>query len=366
MNSVPLYQMIHDYFLNKIIDGTLKENDKIPTEKELMEEFNVSRITVKNAINQLAKAGYVVRIPGRGTFVGSTKAPVELIQQRESRKLIGVILCDVDYTFGVELLKSLEAEVEKQGYHLVFKRSHESRESEMEAINELIQIGVEGIIIQAVHGEFYSNSILRLHLEGFPVVFVDRHMEKTSVPFVSTNNEGASAEITKRLIKAGYKNIAFMSAKPTGTTTLEQRYQGFRDVYHEYGKYDVLNLETPVTRRKTSNLVLSDLEKIEKKLLEYPEIDCIFAGEMYVAKLAKRVLKEIHKSVPEDIGIVTFDTDTSSSKHAYYTHIRQNETKMGSEAIRLLVKSIEGTLEETKRRIYVNAGIYVGKSTRKI
>ncbi|UMV47893.1 GntR family transcriptional regulator [Paenibacillus macerans] len=67
---VPLYMQIQQHFKDLIQQGQLKENDKIPSEKELMEQFDVSRITVANALTQLAKDGWIYRIPGRGSFVG--------------------------------------------------------------------------------------------------------------------------------------------------------------------------------------------------------------------------------------------------------------------------------------------------------
>ncbi|EDW4537564.1 winged helix-turn-helix transcriptional regulator, partial [Salmonella enterica subsp. enterica] len=65
----PLYMQIQQHFKDMILQGRLRENDKIPSEKELMEQFDVSRITVANALMQLAKDGWIYRIPGRGSFV---------------------------------------------------------------------------------------------------------------------------------------------------------------------------------------------------------------------------------------------------------------------------------------------------------
>lgn len=55
----PLYMQIQQYFKDMIAQEKLKENDRIPSEKELMEQFDVSRITVANALVQLAKEGWI-------------------------------------------------------------------------------------------------------------------------------------------------------------------------------------------------------------------------------------------------------------------------------------------------------------------
>ena len=69
--------------------------------------------------------------------------------------------------------------------------------------------------------------------------------------------------MTKRLMHAGYKNIAFVSSDPKGTSSLEKRFEGFKDVYHKK-ETNILDLETPTTRVKTKENVTADLDKIKK------------------------------------------------------------------------------------------------------
>lgn len=360
MKNIPLYQQIYNYFYERIKTGVLKANDQIPTEKELMDQFLVSRITVKNAINKLNKDGYVTRIPGKGTFVNAEVNISNGVLPK--KKLIGLVLCDIDYTFGIEILTSIETELTHMGYHMIFKRTYESKESELQALKDLITLGVEGIIIQTVHGEIYSDDVLRIYLSGFPIVFIDRHMEKTSVPVVTTNNYQAARSMTKRLMLAGYKNIAFVSSDPKGTSSLEKRFEGFKDVYHKK-ETNILDLETPTTRVKTKENVTADLDKIKKLFERHPDIDCIFAAEMFVAQLSKTALKQMGLRTPQDVGIVTFDTDTLNSKHAYFTHIKQNQVKMGKEAVQILTSSINRRETQRHKKVYIDADIFIGKTT---
>lgn len=363
MKNIPLYQQIYNYYHERIKTGVLKMNDQIPTEKELMEKFFVSRITAKNAINKLQEDGYVTRIPGKGTFVNAEFHIQNGVLPK--KKLIGLVLCDIDYTFGISLLTSIEAELSKKGYHMIFKRTYESKEIELQALKDLITLGVEGIIIQKVHGEIYRDEMLRIYLSGFPIVFIDRHMEKTSVPIVTSNNRSASKNMTERLLNAGYKNIAFISSDPNGTSSLGKRYEGFKDVYTKHD-YSVLDLETPTTRTKNKENITRDLDKIKRLIMDHPEIDCIFASEMFVAQLSKRALKQLGLKVPDDIGIVTFDTDTLSSKHAYFTHIKQNQEEMGREAVALLTSGITRRETQANKKVYIDTEIYIGKTTRDI
>ncbi len=71
----PLYHQIYVLIRDKILSGSYANGELIPTEKELEKTFNVSRITVKRALDELAQEGLVSRQRGRGTLV-TYHAPV--------------------------------------------------------------------------------------------------------------------------------------------------------------------------------------------------------------------------------------------------------------------------------------------------
>lgn len=70
----PLYNQIRDYLLEKIADGTYPPHSQIPSENDLGELFNVSRITVRQALTQLQQEGFIFKIHGKGSFVSKPKA----------------------------------------------------------------------------------------------------------------------------------------------------------------------------------------------------------------------------------------------------------------------------------------------------
>jgi len=66
---VPLYQQIKNLLLERMDHGDLSAGDLIPSEKQLGTAFEVSRLTVRQALYELRMEGYIVREKGRGTFV---------------------------------------------------------------------------------------------------------------------------------------------------------------------------------------------------------------------------------------------------------------------------------------------------------
>ncbi len=80
--KIPKYKKIKDDILNNIAIGHYKKNDIIPTELELANKYNVSRVTVRRATDSLVAQGILYRTPGVGTFVA--KIPTQKIATLKS------------------------------------------------------------------------------------------------------------------------------------------------------------------------------------------------------------------------------------------------------------------------------------------
>ncbi len=77
-SPVPIYHQLEEYIKQQIENGILKEEAVIPSEREYAQMFQISRMTVRQAINNLVIEGYLKRQKGRGTFVNRKKVEQEL------------------------------------------------------------------------------------------------------------------------------------------------------------------------------------------------------------------------------------------------------------------------------------------------
>jgi GntR family transcriptional regulator len=75
-----LYSQVESVLAAEITDGSLKAGDQLPTEDSLLARFEVSRITVRRAIQNLVSRGLVEILRGRGTFVAAPKITQELTE----------------------------------------------------------------------------------------------------------------------------------------------------------------------------------------------------------------------------------------------------------------------------------------------
>ncbi|TCP30968.1 GntR family transcriptional regulator [Scopulibacillus darangshiensis] len=82
--GIALYSSLKEKLLNSIKNGTYKEGDQLPTESELSKKYQVSRTTVRLALQQLEIEGFILKKQGKGTFVTKPKIEENLSQGFQS------------------------------------------------------------------------------------------------------------------------------------------------------------------------------------------------------------------------------------------------------------------------------------------
>jgi len=65
----PLYRKVHQQVKNQILAGVYREGDLLPSEKELQLLHTINRSTVRQALNELAREGYIIKKQGKGSIV---------------------------------------------------------------------------------------------------------------------------------------------------------------------------------------------------------------------------------------------------------------------------------------------------------
>jgi len=69
IQSIKVFERVAEQIEKRILDGELRSGDRLPTERDLAEQFHVSRTAVREAMKILAQKGLVDMRPGRGTIV---------------------------------------------------------------------------------------------------------------------------------------------------------------------------------------------------------------------------------------------------------------------------------------------------------
>lgn len=328
---------------------------RFPQKKELTDQFQVSRITAKKALDLLAEEGVIVRIRGKGSYVNVSGVPNdEEVEGRNGKetgrsdRLIGAIFPSYTDGYGLLLQYAVEKTVAELGGSLIIKRSNHSVGEEEAAIDTLLGLQVDGIIVFPTDSREYNQRLLKMILDEFPVVVVDRNLKGIQACTVHTDNKTAAYKLAAYLLETGHKHIAFISPDPNRTSTLEDRLAGFQQAFLASGTrlcsdYLITDFPSGYSCRSIDNNS-AEYTLIKKLLEEHPQITAFVCAEYEIAIFLYKLLESIGLRVPEDCSIVCFDCPDDPYDHLNrprFTHIRQYEEKMGRRAVELLYSQID-------------------------
>lgn len=361
MTNKPKYQIIYDDLLKRINQGEFSDGKLLPSELELTNLYSVSRITAIKALDLLANRNIIDRIAGKGSFLKIGNVETENIIK--PKKTIGLIFCDIDTAFGLDILLSIQKQADLYGYHIILKRSFDNIDTESALIKALIDFGVSGIIIQSCHG-FFNKDALRLSCDDFPIVFLDRYTELLPVSSVTSNNLKGAIMGVNHLIELGHKKIAFVSSYASSTSSLTGRLQGYKQGLLSNGiaaeeSFVFTSLVSPVTRNLDD--IENDIKLIEEFLISNPDITALFASELFVAQLLRQAILNQNKKIPRDYSIICFDLTQDYIATPYFTHLLQNQKQMGIHAFDILLSHING--EKQLQNIFLDTTLILGSST---
>lgn len=118
-SPIPLYYQLENIIKKRIEEGIYKVDEKIPSERKLSEELNISRMTISKAISNLVEEGILYRKRGQGTFVAKSKIDffpgligfTEIIESKgmkPSSKVIAqsIIMPDIHLCEKLQILES--------------------------------------------------------------------------------------------------------------------------------------------------------------------------------------------------------------------------------------------------------------------
>ena len=108
-NSIPLYLQVKNKIKQEIRSGILKAGDKLDSEAEMQKEYGMSRVTVRNAMAELEREGYIIKVQGKGSFVAQSdmlRLPVGVTSFTGDAKMQGADLKSKILKVGLEPVKT--------------------------------------------------------------------------------------------------------------------------------------------------------------------------------------------------------------------------------------------------------------------
>ena len=321
-------------------------NQKRISLKDLAHELGVSIATVSRALRNSPEIGQEMQMKVKELAKRLNYRPNPFAQslRKEGPRIIGVVVPNLVTHFYAAVLDGIEDEARRADYSVISSNSHESCEDEVRAIDNFINLHVEGIIASVSQNTTDYSHFEKVSKMGIPLVFFGRTCLPDLFSSVTANGDVAAQEATQHLIDTGSRRVAFLGG-PNHLDMVKRRKHGYLEALRD--NRIPIDRELVVCNRIDFDLVV----EATKQLLQIENRpDAILAVNDTVTFAAFTAVKEMGLRIPEDVALIGFTDD----QHARYvtpqmSAIEDQSYKMGCVAYDLLQKSISGDPNKYKK-----------------
>lgn len=307
--------------------------------KDLADKLGVSIATVSRALRNSHEVGEEMtrKVKQLAKELNYRPNPFAQSLRKEAPRVIGVIVPNLVTHYYAAVLDGIEDYASKLGYSVISANSHEDHEREAQALDNFLNMHVEGIIACLAQDTTDYSHFEQLHKMGVPLVFFARCCLEDMFSQVVGNGDVAAQEATQHMIETGSRRVAFIGG-PNHLDMVRRRKHGYLEALRENG--------IPIDR----DLVVCDkidfdvARNATLRLLEGENPpDAILAFNDIITYAAFDAIKSKGLRIPEDVAIIGFtDGDTAAFVTPRLSAIMDQAHVQGTKACQLLMKSING------------------------
>ena len=338
-NGKTKYYTLMEELKAAILSGRIRAGEKLPSENQLSEQYQISRHTVRKALSILIQEGYIVAEHGRGTFCSDRMSHL-----KKSKNIAVITTYISDYIFP-RLIQGMDKVLTENGYSIILKNTANSRTREAKVLEDILTKDIDGLIIEPSKSQIlcrHMNLYQLLDDYQIPYVFIQGvYSQMREKPHILMDDCRGGYLAAKYLLDLGHENLVgiFKADDFQG----RERHKGYVKALQEAGYYydpdRVIWYHTEDRKAKPGVSV--------KALLEQgTQVDGIVCYNDQVALDVIRAVQECRRQVPEDISVIGYDNSVMAAGGAGLTTIAHPQEKLGEMAAELLLEKIREVPEE--------------------
>lgn len=331
-----LYQQIASRLRQEIDAGVYAEGTRLPSMDDLAAHFEVNKITVLKALDELKNEGVIYSIPAQGTYVTKINRN-ENTQRKNSVFTVGLLSHVLDPSeFGpyhMGIITGIQNELShKKGNLLLMPAGNLHTDA------ELYQLAMEAAVDAMIYmGPFNNGLLSRLIKNGLPSVVVDYSYQGITTDSILIDNTGGGYLIMDHLLQMGHRKIALVTGLDDHSSTNERLTGMIQALTAAQMTINDLTVIKGDFTRKSGYEAASTILKKHKECTAI----CCMNDEM-----AAGVLQAIYTlsslKVPADISVTGFDDVLlSAATHPPLTSIHVDIQHMGRIAVQRLLDRME-------------------------
>lgn len=306
--------------------------------KDLADKLGVSIATVSRALRNSHEVGEEMKVKVKALAKEMNYRPNPFAQslRKEAPKVIGVIVPNLVTHYFAAVLDGIEDFARRKGYSVLSANSHEDHEREAQAIENFLDMHVEGIIVCLAQDTVDFSPFLKLKEVGVPLVFFARTCLDDQFSHVIGNGDVAAYDATIHMIDSGAKRVAFIGG-PNNLNMVKRRKHGYLQALRDRN----IPIERELVACDKIDFEVARANTI--RVLENAHPDAILAFNDIITYAAFDAIKAKGLRIPNDVAIIGFtDGDTAAFVTPRLSVIMDQAHEQGSKACELLMRGIMG------------------------
>jgi GntR family transcriptional regulator of arabinose operon len=335
---LPVYMRVADDLRSKFGGVGFEVGKLLPSEHELSKAYNLSRGTIRKALDILAAEGLISRQPGRGTII--LPAQVKPIEERSK---IAVVWSIVRW-IGSDMLAAIEQCLSEANCDILFSTSQHQPHKEADILERLLHSDLDGLILYTVGNDENTSLINAFAEKNIPVVLLDRFTPALAdqLSWVTSGNTNGAYNLTQYLIELGHERIAYVTWTPDNETisTVVERRSGYEKAVEDAG------LKPLLLTQCGSQYGNQDKEAFAETLFQFIDVyqpTAVFFHNDATAYRLYPFFRDWGMHIPDDISIAGFDGLEIQFDLSPFdlTTVKQDFDRLGYEAAQAMLAMIK-------------------------
>ena len=334
---IPKYYQIQKKLEEFIQSEHYGKDGKIPPEVELAKLFGVHRVTVRAAMQALARENIIFRERGRGTFINKRKVSAlkkvaRSIPRSPDTDVGNIGLLSVDGqilsdSFHAPLVTHCEEWIRKMGKHLLLYNTGDNLDGFIPKVDGIILIGQN----------WGEETIRTIKSYKIPKVAINYDASGVGIASVIPDDEQGAFMATEYLLSLGHRNILYFGG-PEDSYSDRQRYKGFQEAFKK--AHLKFNPQLLIRGGFSFSRSIDSAKKIFQKREQF---SAIFAANDVMASALMNVAEKNNIKIPEDLSLVGFD-DLEEASHRLppLTTVRIDREELAQQGVKILSRLMKG------------------------
>lgn len=326
--------------------------------RDVARRAGVSTATVSRVMNNLDYVSHSVRTRVEKAVKELDYSPNRVARRLRvrdgERKLLGLLVPDIQNPFYVDVIRGVEDMVFARDYAVYICNFAQDYEKEKTYLNKLQSESIDGLIVAPYHED--DKMVISLVREKFPIVCVDRGLKGVDVDLVVVDNEKGAYNAVNHLIEIGHRRIGYVGGLYSIPTS-QKRHDGYVKALKANG----LEIDNDLIKFGDSKHVSG--MRLTAEFLDMPcPPTALFTGNNVITLGALETIHSRGLSIPADIAILGFDDMFwANSLNPPLTAVLQPGYEIGRQAASMLFERLEEPGREP-RKIVLNTKLMVRQS----